>query len=695
LAKLTPSIIRPLRATQLATQLKSPATAEVQAALPPAYAPFIPVLARLSEPLLQVLGGQLLQFERFARSIEVQRFAPQGEFEGLDGLTMRGEITHIVQSELLLRTEAPLEFLRRLAESETLFHQKSYADPGARAVYRAMVSIGPGMLGHGRLVALAALFFMARVAGERGAHFHWCYLPRADGAVWFEELSVNTVKRFMRAVSYREMEMRDVAEAQALWAKLEPAVLVRDTPDHIDWIVGADSPPSVRGGQGGRPVPAAAVAANAICHALLPPAADAAREARLLVRRGGKDVERLQILFPNDQVCVSAIRNPFKPLVPEAAATATAMAPDPPQGWEPLYFSTPRPDAKLVRMRDGLLIFVLDQRNHVAGSWFVPLTGGVMLAGVGVTRSHLSLAVQARKGSREVVAYRSYSLWGARTLHCAASFSKDLPTTHLFRSQRPFAVPPLYFAKHGLLVHSSFGQAFSFRSAETDGLVHFEMLHKEAKTLHANGVYRVTRMEESGSKWLRVLKEGHRVMAEFVEGPEKVTADRLLGMAFSPSETSLTYSLTPGRWVVLPAGRHRTSDAANPVDFHVGRVRYNELQLEAHQRLLNGRIVTGGVAARIWSDERRGGDGTVRTLRRIGDATTFTNQVVKLGADAGAIARVQAGDDGFWAVTLDDDATPRELLHYRLIRGVTNLSRFDLVRMADEAMRIELDPFDG
>lgn len=675
----------------MATQPKAPATDTAPTALPAAYAPFVPVFGRLSEPLQQVLGGQLLQFERLARNISIQRFAPQGEFEGLDGLTMRGEITHIVQSELLLRTEAPLEFLRRLAEAETLFHQKSYANPGARSIYRAMVSIGPRMIGHGRLVALAALFFVARVARERGAHFHWCYLPREEGAIWFEELSVNTVKRFMRAISYREMEVRDVAEAQALWAKLEPAALVRDTPDHIDWAIGADAGPAPRGSQNGRPAPAAAQAANAICFTLAPPVAGAPREAALLVRRGGKDAERALVLFPDDQVCVSAIRNPFKPLVQASTAPAPALGPEPPAGWEPLYFSSPRPDAKFVRMPDGLLVFVLDEKGHMAGSWFVPLPDGIALAGVGLTRSHLSIAVQARQGSRELVAYRSYGLWGARTLHCASSFSKDLPTTHLFRNQRPYAVPPLYYARHGLLVHSSFGQAFSFRSDEGDGFTHFTMLHKEARTLHANGTYRVIRMEEGGASWLRVLKEGNRAGPEFVEGPEKITPERLLGMAFSPSETSLTYSLARDRWIVLPPGRHLPA-AAN-ADFHVGRVRYQELQLEPHQRLLNARIVTGGVAARIWSDERRGGDGTLRTLRRIGDAKSFTNQVIRLGTDAGAVVRVQTGDDGFWAITLDDHESPRELLHYRLAKGAINPRRFDLARIADKAMRIELDPF--
>eukprot|EP01035_Chromulina_nebulosa_P034234 gene34234-45916_t len=179
--------------------------------LPAAYAPFAPVLERLSEPLQLLLHGQLLQFETLVRNVDAPEFAPQGEFEGLGGLTMRGDIAQLVQSELLLRTEAPLEFLRRIADSETLYLEKQYADPGARPVFRVMISVGPAILGHGRLLALAALLFMARVALSRGAAFHWCFLPRNEGAVWFDEVSVNTIKRFLRAAARCEMTGEDVA----------------------------------------------------------------------------------------------------------------------------------------------------------------------------------------------------------------------------------------------------------------------------------------------------------------------------------------------------------------------------------------------------------------------------------------------------------------------------------------------------
>ena len=81
-----------------------------EAVLPKAYAPFAPVLELLPRPLAQVLRGQLAQFEPLARGLEQREFALQGDFEGLGGLTHHGAIDHILQSELLLRTEAPLDW---------------------------------------------------------------------------------------------------------------------------------------------------------------------------------------------------------------------------------------------------------------------------------------------------------------------------------------------------------------------------------------------------------------------------------------------------------------------------------------------------------------------------------------------------------------------------------------------------------
>lgn len=660
--------------------------------LPAPYAPFAPVLERLSEPLQQVLNGQLLQFERLVRTFDVLQFAPHGEFEGLDGLTMSGEIAHIVQSELLLRTEVPIEFLRRLAEGETLYRQKSYADPGARSVYRAMVSIGPGVLGHGRLIALAALFFLARVARERGAEFHWCCLPGAEGPIWFEDVSVNNVKRFLRAVSHREATEGDVAEAQAVWAKLEPAALVRDRPLHVDWILGGRAWAAIPLGAG-RAVPAVVRAANVLSFSLNAPARDEPRRVDLHVRRSGKDLVRTTVELPEDEVCASAIEHPFKSFKPMALPGAARTAPPHAPGWEPLYFFSPVPGAKLVRMPDGVLLFVAKGKGRVDGCWFVPLPDNVRLAGVQLDGADLSIAVQVTEGPRELMACRRFRLAPGGGVDTVSAFAVAMPTRHLFRNQRPYAVPPLFLAEHGVEIWSTSGQAFAFQTGPPDDPVRFQMLHSAPKTLHADGVYRVVRDEVRDEPVLRVLKKAGRALTEFGEGPERVTSERLRGMVISGSEMSLAYSIAPRRWVVPPY--RRADPYVASIERRLGRDTAREVELEPYETLLGAAMADDGIKARIWSDARYGGEGTIVWALRQGSSARLRRAPIRLGDDAMSIARIVSGNDGYWAVAVDDDGAPRELLQYRILKrsGGQDCRRLDLARLARQATRIELGAF--
>ncbi|MDY7096927.1 MAG: hypothetical protein SXU28_02195 [Pseudomonadota bacterium] len=247
--------------------------------LPAAYDPFVPVLEKLSPALAEVLRGQLAQFEVFLRSLELIDDAPHGDFEGLNGLTNRGDIEHILQSELLLQTEAPLEFLRRLAEAETLYHDRQYSDPGKKQVWRVVVSCGPEIMGHGRLVALAAVFFLAKVASERGGKFEWCFLPTQGEITWSKGLSVNSIKRFLRSAAFREASVEDVAAARELWDASDKDEDARERPLPADWIIG-----SAR--HGSLEKPSIESEPNTLAFTMLPQMRGEVREARISVRKG-------------------------------------------------------------------------------------------------------------------------------------------------------------------------------------------------------------------------------------------------------------------------------------------------------------------------------------------------------------------------------------------------------------------------
>jgi hypothetical protein len=244
--------------------------------------------------LAEVLGGLLTQCEAFADDLS-PAFPPLRASSRAGRPTHHGDIDTIVQSELLLRTEAPLEFLRRLVEAETLFHDRLHVDPGHRRVLRVMVSVGPGIMGHGRILALAALFLLARVAMQRSADLHWCFLPRAEGAVWFDRLSVNTIKRFLRSASFREAEAEDLREAREAWELAHAGQQSQST----DWIIGA-----------AQADPGAGVS-NALSFTLLPFHPGQARAADVELRCHGRETRRRTIAFAPDRLCLAALEQPF------------------------------------------------------------------------------------------------------------------------------------------------------------------------------------------------------------------------------------------------------------------------------------------------------------------------------------------------------------------------------------------------
>ncbi|QNQ08484.1 hypothetical protein [Sphingomonas alpina] len=647
--------------------------------VPAAYAAFLPVLEQLSVPLQRLLRGQLAQFERLIGSVDDRDRRDTGEFEGLGSLTTRGDIAHIVQSELLLRTEAPLEFLRRLAEGETLYHEKDYADPGAKPVYRLTVSVGPALLGHGRVLALAAIFFMARVAAIRGGTLHWCFVPRADGAVWFEEISVNTIKRFLRAASYREATTEDVAEAHQMWERLTAVDRTGAGARPIDWVVG------VRGSRG---VSARAVdtAHHSLAIALRPPIAGETRVAELTVRRKGQNGKRALIDFPSDTVCVSALNTPFAPLKPARAAAAIGPGTTGPadHGWEPRYFIAVHAGAKLVRMRDGILVLLAEKRFDFPSPFFVPLPSDIQLAGIRLKDRKLSILVQADVTGKDVLIHAEFDLSGRSDPAQARQVRrKESVAAHLFKGQHRFALP-LLFPGHGVKFYSTHRREFGFEFNDHNKEAAFRVLHNRPLILCATGTHRVMRSVEGDDAYLNVLRDNGGQLADYRESDAPISPDRLRGLIYSDSHRGLAYSVTPNIWTIPLHQR----GWASAVGEH-GSLQFDTAPYEVP---LMAKTDGDGVVATIWSDARAGGDGHVRTLHLSNGQRTSYETVLRTGADAANIVDIRITHDGIWAMTVDDAGDPQALLcYYRDKRGGKHLCRrFELDALIDKAMSIDL-----
>jgi hypothetical protein len=625
----------------------------VSDALPKAYSAFAPILERLSAPLLQVLYGQLEQFERLVRDLDPLQTTAQGEFQGLGGLTQRGDLSHIVQSELLLRTEAPLEFLRRLAESETVYLEKQYADPGARTVYRVMISTGPGMLGHGRIIALAALFFMARLATARGGDFHWCFLPRTEGAVWFDEVSVNSVKRLLRAASYREMTLADTDEAAALWARLATDARPNSDPAPVDWMIGARPWRPTDPGPRGRSDAATELAANTLSFSLCPPVAGEPRAAELRLRQGGRERSRTIVAFPEDMVCLGALKTPFRPLTPAPRPPGLPVVRREPSGWAPQYLVLLGNNMQVIRTGGGLLILCVDRKQNIKGRWFAALPPHLQLVGLKLNAVGLSIAVHDTTEAREVLRYGHFGLETAKgQLADGGVHAVPVTAAHLFRRQPPYALPPLTVGR-AVRFHSTSGRPFELEPSGNGQPMTFTPLYKNANILHSTGRHDVFRLNWKDETILRVMRTNGERLGDYHGGVEADAGD-LREIVYTHAERTLAFSRAPHNWTLAFPGS--TLVNATPQPF----------VLKPYETLLSAKAQPNGALLRLWSDARHGGDGEVRTVRLSDGQMTKAQQVVGLGNDALNIAKVTYGDDGtLWALTIDGQGAPAELLTYR------------------------------
>lgn len=646
--------------------------------LPPAYAPFAPVLEALSLPLRQIIHGLLAELEPTVAAFEVHEFTQQGEFEGLGGLTTRGDMAYVLQSELLLRTEAPLEFLRRFAESEILYHAPQFADPGARSLYRVMISCGPGLLGHGRIVALAALFFLARVAHERGAEFRWCYLPREEGADWFDQVSVRTVKRFLKTASYCEMTADDVADADRRWSNIGGSEDAGDRGEVrlLDWAIGAlPWLPPMRDAA----VPLMANAPNILGFALRAPIPDTPRAADFIVRRAGRERARRRLLFPDEATCHAALQNPFRPPVAVPRdRTQLGESPAPEGGWESQYLTTFGPFV-LIRTDWGLLIGKLGGQAQFEKCHYVPIETGVTLIGVRVTVDRLALLYHVeptgpRSGAARLMLARID--WRGNRLSYLVERACDTPSLDLFAYRGRYAVPPLTVDQWDVEFYAASGQPWRLAEAPGGGCAPLMEARDEPITLFAEDQYRVVAEHIGDQQRLQVLKNRKVVTDEFWLPTGAALPPQVLDWAYTPSLHSLTFSAAPNMWTIPGNARSDTP---------------RMLKVAPNERVVAARLRDDVVNAKIWSDARLDGDGTVREIGFRNGKVVHRGSKVILGADARKVVRIQRVDGGYWSVVGDDQGRPHTIVLYRRTRGENHSSaRFTLAGLRAEA--VTLDP---
>ncbi len=659
---------------------------EAATEFPSAYAPFLPVLDRLSHPMRTALKGHLASLEALFNAVQSRDRHLLGDFEGVGGLTHRGELSRILQSELLLRTEAPMEFLRRLAEHETLYMETERSDPSEKLIFRLIIAAGPELMGHGRIVALAGLIFLARVAHMRKTELHWCFLPN-DRVHWHREVSVGSVKKFLKFVAFANPDEADIEAANDIWAQVFKD---KNSADMIfqDWIIGAEG----RDDTVDHP-DILATTSNALALSMDPPGTGEARTGVLDLKRRRASVKRVRLEFPPDVTCVSALNRPFDPIRADLSGKINQLGTTIPteKGWEPLYFSSNGTGRFIVRFEHfprGLLFF---DRSYLAGREFVharsqarrdargkrsfqvndqtyrepifiPLPEDAQLAGVhfSKSKSQINVLLQRGKGDNERLVFNHW-IEGA---NMQPPRIKKVTSAHLFAKQRPHAIPFLLTDKL-VYGYTTSGQPFTFKWSHALNEPSINILYKEKRILKSDGYFHVTLFEPR----TQVQHEGPAgVIGSFNQpgmqlgiGLKKskwnfpiepgANFERLRGAAFCPGGTAMSFH--PGQWKFYSGGLN--IDEMSELDFELPR----------YERVIAINDDHGSPRLTVYSDPLHGGDGRFqhRWYHGSTDKPTEVRTLYKFGSSSQEIRGLrQLPDNQFAGVALDKNGDPKSLV---------------------------------
>ena len=319
------------------------ASAPIPPGLPKALRPWSPVFEDMPEAHLRLIGGLMGQLNTLLEETFEIDAESYGEFNGYDGMALRGEIERLLPSEWLWKELAPDEFLRRFAERELLYHRPSFESPTDERTHLVIIESGRAMLGRPRIVALAALLCLNALARAQGAKLIWT-APLDNVGDWQPLLRQRDLQAFLLSANPLALKATDL-ESMVLAAtgKDKEAELVL-------WTIGA-SPlaqpnPTIRTNQ--------LVIRESM---LLGPTGEPIAEATVRLRTHSGRQKEAVLAFPPEEQCVSILREPFRPpRVVGMAAPFHAPADGANPQWAPQELVViPEAQRIVIRVAEGLL----------------------------------------------------------------------------------------------------------------------------------------------------------------------------------------------------------------------------------------------------------------------------------------------------------------------------------------------------
>ncbi|MCP3927039.1 MAG: hypothetical protein GY714_31150 [Desulfobacterales bacterium] len=156
------------------------------------------LLSLFPDEIAKDLGEIILRLSVAIGPLKHGVFKGNDEPDGFEGLTVKGNVEHLIPSEWLLADEIPHEFDRRAAMGEQLYFRLNKIEHKKGLVSVLLFDSGPMQLGGPKIVQLALLILFARRAESSGAAFFWGILQKKT---WRSDVTEKSVMDLLRAGS--------------------------------------------------------------------------------------------------------------------------------------------------------------------------------------------------------------------------------------------------------------------------------------------------------------------------------------------------------------------------------------------------------------------------------------------------------------------------------------------------------------
>ena len=344
----------------------------------------------MEKPLRTVLEGLLRDFDGFSDLVAHHSEPGLGQFSGYEGIENRGEVGDILASEWAIHDLDPVEFMRRVAMQETLYRRRIHETETQGRAICLIVDSGAWMLGHNRLLGLGAVFWLAAQSARQGVDFCWSHTT--DPGTWHQGLERREIETYLSTVSQHELDQEMLEE---IVTGLQPTEKV--TREY--WIVG---PTRLEHRVNLLNLRAALLAD-------LPKTHESTNQVASVLRLWTKGTLKrvAQMHFPEDGLCIGALRRPFALDLSQSNVKNDYLV----DNWAPRHWLELDNGKVAVRWRNGLLLTNHFSTDKASDHWF-PMPEDAQISAIFCEGSTFHLLWQSAEYQPHQLKYAVVNLTG-------------------------------------------------------------------------------------------------------------------------------------------------------------------------------------------------------------------------------------------------------------------------------------------